>query len=221
MIERMAADGYYGHTRDEILAIVPDGVKRALDVGCAEGAFGRHLGEQTGAEVWGIEPCEEPARVAAGVLERVIELPVEEAIDELPDGSFDLIVFNDSLEHFAWPEPCFERLKSKLAPGGHFLLSIPNMRFYKVLLGLVLKGEWEYTDEGVLDRTHLRFFTRKSMARMFERLDCEVLEVIPVNRRNRLWLKALSALTLGATEDLRSMQFGWLVRPRRPHAPPR
>jgi len=207
-------DRYYRLQREEMQELVPADAKRVLEVGCGAGTFGAALKDRGDLEVWGIEPVEHAAERAGAVLDRVIHAGLEESIAELPDAHFDWIMFNDVLEHLVDPEACLRTLKPKLATGGGFIASIPNLRYYKVLRDLLFKGEFEYVEYGVLDRTHLRFFTPKSVVRMWDRLDCEVLEKRALNARKRPWLRGLSLLTFGATEDIRSPQFGWRVRAR-------
>ena len=206
---------YYTNERLELLPLVPEQARRVLDVGAARGGFGQALKARRGCEVWGIEPNAEAAAAARAVLDRVLACPVGEALGQLPDGAFDLVVFNDSLEHLPDPEAVLAAMAGKLAGGGAVLCSIPNVRYYKVLRELVLRGEWEYVDEGVLDRTHLRFFTEKSIRRMFARLGFELVALQGIHGRDRLGLKLLSALTLGRTADLRYKQFACLARPAR------
>jgi SAM-dependent methyltransferase len=217
------AENYYANERLELLPFVPAGVRRVLDVGAARGGFGKALKDRLQCEVWGIEPNAQAAAAAAAVLDRVLPCPVEQALARLPDGAFDLVVFNDSLEHLPDPEATLKAMTAKLGADGRFLCSIPNVRYYKVLRDFVLRGEWEYADEGVMDRTHLRFYTHKSIRRMFERLDCELLALQGIHGRDRLGLRLLSLLTLGRTWDLRYKQFACLARPTRldddDHAP--
>lgn len=213
-MEAITDESYYRQERLEMQALVPTAARRVLEVGCGAGTFGAALKARQGAEVWGIEPSASAASRAESVLDRVLCCSIESALDELPDGHFDWIVFNDVLEHLVDPEGALRALLPKLARGGGFVASIPNLRYYKVLRDLVLKGEFEYVEHGVLDRTHLRFFTPKSVARMWDRLGCEVVERRALNTRRRPWLRALALLTFGATDDIRSPQFGWRVRPR-------
>lgn len=206
--------GYYANERLELLPLVPEAARRVLDVGAARGGFGQALKARRACEVWGIEPEAAAAAAATAVLDRVLACPVGEALAQLPDAGFDLVVFNDSLEHLPDPEAVLAAMVAKLRPGGSVLCSIPNVRYYKVMRQLVLRGEWEYADEGVLDRTHLRFFTEKSIRRMFSRLDFELLELQGIHGRDRWGLALLSALTFGRTRDLRYKQFACLARPR-------
>jgi 2-polyprenyl-3-methyl-5-hydroxy-6-metoxy-1,4-benzoquinol methylase len=82
---------------------------------------------------------------------------------DLPEEAFDCIVCNDVLEHLITPWQVLGKLAILLKPGGHFVASIPNVQYWGVLKDLVFEGDWRYADEGVLDVTHLRFFTRRSI----------------------------------------------------------
>ena len=94
---------------------------------------------------------------------------------ELPfsAGEFDYLIFADVLEHLPEPEAALERYLDFLAPDGRVIVSVPNMRFYLVLLRLIF-DRWSYTDSGVRDRTHLRIFTRRSLMRMLSESGLEV-----------------------------------------------
>ncbi|RMD49523.1 MAG: class I SAM-dependent methyltransferase, partial [Ignavibacteria bacterium] len=85
----------------------------------------------------------------------------------LPANKFDLIMFADVLEHLIDPEYVLKELKNKLKPGGEIIASIPNIRHWSIFRQL-LEGNWNYAEHGLLDKTHLRFFTRKTMISLFE-----------------------------------------------------
>ena len=85
----------------------------------------------------------------------------------MPDGYFDVITFNDSLEHFSDPMPALQLCKTKLAPGGSIICSFPNVRYIDNVIHFLVDMDWKYEDAGILDYTHLRFFTKKSMERWF------------------------------------------------------
>ena len=160
-------DGYYGYVRPEIQAMVEEDAKKILDVGCAAGMMAAALKHRHNAEVWGIELADDIAQVASSNLDRVICGDIAQVWQELPDGYFDTIIFADVLEHLENPYAVLENIKTKLSAGGKVIASIPNVRHWSVLKDL-LEGKWDYTDAGILDRTHLRFFTRKSVVELFE-----------------------------------------------------
>jgi 2-polyprenyl-3-methyl-5-hydroxy-6-metoxy-1,4-benzoquinol methylase len=142
--------------------------KRVLDVGCAAGDFAEVLARR-GCEVTGIEIDPEAARRAERYCQRVIAGDVEQLDTDgaLDEGSFDVVVFGDVLEHLKDPLKALQRLKLSLQPKGYAVASIPNVAHGSVRLAL-LQGKFRYRSLGLLDETHLRFFTRESVERLFE-----------------------------------------------------
>lgn len=142
--------------------------RRVLDVGASTGFLARVLAER-GCRVTGIEIDPESARQAEEFCERVIVGNVEELDldEELGGQTFDVLVFGDVLEHLKDPLGALERFKPFLAPDGHVVASIPNIAHGSVRLSL-LQGRFQYRPLGLLDNTHLRFFTRESVEEMFE-----------------------------------------------------
>jgi SAM-dependent methyltransferase len=130
---------------------------RVLDVGCGFATTSERI-QQLGNEVTGIESSPEACAVAAKRVSRIIEGDLQSAA---PDAMYDAIVFADVLEHVAWPVGVLKRYLQWLAPGGSVIISLPNVGLWSVRFAHLL-GRWEYEETGVLDRTHLRFFTRKS-----------------------------------------------------------
>jgi 2-polyprenyl-3-methyl-5-hydroxy-6-metoxy-1,4-benzoquinol methylase len=208
--------GYYGQTREEMLAFAPLEARRVLELGCGHGRFAESLRQRNGAEVWGIERDPEVAADAAGRLDRVIVGDALQAVASLEGERFDLIVGNDLLEHLAEPERLLQALHPHFAPGGRLLLSLPNMRHYKVLGHLLFGRDWRYRDSGVLDRTHLRFFTRRSMLRMLEASGYRTLLCRGINGSRAPGLLLLDALLLGRHSDIRFVQFALLAAPAEP-----
>jgi 2-polyprenyl-3-methyl-5-hydroxy-6-metoxy-1,4-benzoquinol methylase len=142
---------------------------RVLDIGCFCGGTGRWLKQRfPGVEVIGIECLAPAAARARATYERVIEAPIEavdfQAHDLLP-GSIDAIVAADVLEHLVNPWAVLQRLRPLLSPRGSLYVSLPNVRNLNVLLRL-LNGEWRYVGAGILDVSHLRFFTRAQAIEM-------------------------------------------------------
>ena len=162
-----AAD-YYARARDDLFALVPALPRgsRVLEVGCGEGQLGRRLCE-LGCEVHGVEVVPAAAAAAARALDRVTCADVERAPLDYPAGHFQLLLCGDVLEHLVDPWGTLARLQRLLAPGGVLVCSVPNVQYFPVALGL-LRGRFDYRDAGVLDRTHLRFFTRRSARQLVE-----------------------------------------------------
>jgi GT2 family glycosyltransferase/2-polyprenyl-3-methyl-5-hydroxy-6-metoxy-1,4-benzoquinol methylase len=165
--ELQARAEYYGHARPEVAALVPAGARRVLDVGCGRGALGKLLkASRPGLEVRGIEPNAEAAARARGVLDDVL---VGFAESPLPEGwpRPDCVIFADVLEHLVDPWSVLRRYREVLEPGGSLVVSVPNVA-HRSVLGPLMRGRWDYVPAGVLDRTHLRFFTRGTAVEMLE-----------------------------------------------------
>lgn len=168
---------YYGEPRPEIQRLVSPAGRSFLDVGCGEGALGQALKQAGAARVAGIEMTPDAALLARDRLDALVEGDITQVELPFADGEFDYIVFADVLEHLPQPEAVLRRMLRYLRPDGRVVISVPNMRFYLVLLRLMV-DRWAYTDSGVRDRTHLRIFTRRSLVRMLadEGLTVERLE---------------------------------------------
>ncbi len=165
--EQKSEKGYYGQNRPEIQELIKSTSKTILDVGCAEGLLSGEVKEKLHAEVWGIEVVEAVAKKAELILDKVLCMGIDEAIPLLPNKYFDTIIFADVLEHLVNPEDVLKKIGEKLRDDGEIIISLPNIGHWSTILNL-LQGEWEYQDAGILDKTHLRFFTRSSINRMIE-----------------------------------------------------
>lgn len=198
--------GYYDNVRKEMLKYLPVNAKRIMDVGCGNGAFASLVKRKNDAEVWGIELMEEEAKVAETVLDKVLTGNCENHIDTLPENYFDAIYFNDVLEHLADPYSVLEILKSKLAPNGVIISSIPNVRFFRTFWRVVFSKDWRYDEFGIMDKTHLRFFTGKSIKRMYEELGYDILIHEGIKSRS---LKPIlfNILVLFTQMDIRNLQY--------------
>jgi 2-polyprenyl-3-methyl-5-hydroxy-6-metoxy-1,4-benzoquinol methylase len=208
-------DYYYQGTRSEMHRFIPSDAGAVLEVGCAAGNFGQELKRRGVREVWGVEVVESAARNAERVLDRVVVGDIADAIDQLPAGYFDIVVFNDVLEHLIDPFTVLARIKTRIKPGGVVISSIPNIRYYPIFRELVLHKMWEYQEQGILDRTHLRFFTTRSIHLMYERLGYEVLSHTGINpMRRRSWgYEVANTLLFGKLRDMRYEQFVTRARP--------
>lgn len=153
---------YYGDPRPDVQAVVSAAGRRVLDVGCAGGALGAALKAAGAAFVAGVERQPEAAVVARSRLDALVEGDLLTSVLPFEPASFDYVVFADVLEHLPDPEAALRRYLPLLAADGRVVVSVPNMRFYLVLLRLAL-DRWAYTDSGIRDRTHLRIFTRRSL----------------------------------------------------------
>ncbi|MBA4065549.1 MAG: glycosyltransferase/methyltransferase [Isosphaera sp.] len=150
--------------------------QEVLDVGCGEGHFAARLAE-AGNRVVGIDILPEAAR--ADAMERYVPADLDGGLAgarrALAGREFDLIMLQDVLEHLRAPEQLLRDCLPLLKPHGRVAVSVPNVANVTVRLALLF-GRFEYTPRGILDRTHLRFFTRKSARRLLEECGYEVVE---------------------------------------------
>jgi 2-polyprenyl-3-methyl-5-hydroxy-6-metoxy-1,4-benzoquinol methylase len=203
---------YYSNVRHEMAGFIPTGCKHILDVGCSEGNFGKYLMEQRGAEVWGAELSEAAAVKASQKLHKVFQGDFKTILPQLPSAYFDCLIFNDVLEHFTDPENVIEQCRPILAPGGYIVSSIPNVRYIGNLVEVLIKKDWEYKSGGILDQTHYRFFTQKSIIRMFATAGFTVVSSTGINptKSFKTWL--LGALTLGHMSDVKFLEFATVAK---------
>jgi 2-polyprenyl-3-methyl-5-hydroxy-6-metoxy-1,4-benzoquinol methylase len=136
--------------------------KRVLDVGCSTGYLSAPLAER-GNVVVGLELDPQAAREAEPHCERVLVGDIETMELPLEPASFDVVLCADVLEHLRDPGAALARLRPFLvAPAGRLVLTTPNVANWAMRLSLAA-GRWRYTDRGLLDRTHVHFFTRRSL----------------------------------------------------------
>lgn len=159
---------YYSYSRVDLLPYIQDNPRRILDVGCGLGYTAEMLKDKYRAEYTaGIELNPETAAEAEKKLDDVYVLDLNKDQVPLKNEQFDLIVMSDILEHLAEPQEFLKKVQELLLPQGEAIVSIPNVSNWRVLFMLIFKGDWRYSDAGIMDKTHLRFFTRKSAIRMF------------------------------------------------------
>lgn len=200
---QLKSDPYSSHA--VILSRLGEGRgRRALDVGAADGFLAELLTRQ-GWQVTALERDPAQAAKARGRCHEVIVADLDQAAPRL-QGLFDAIVYGDVLEHLNDPLPVLVALDRALAAGGRVIVSVPNVAHLWVRFSLAL-GRWDYADRGILDRTHLRFFTERSFVALLRDAGLSVEElvatpvplplVVPPRLHGRA-LDAIHALSAGA-----------------------
>lgn len=205
---------YYENPRKEMFKYIPADVKFCLKFGCGSGNFSESIKNAYNAECWGVEIEVQSANKAADKLHRVINADVFQSLDEIPESYFDCIIFNDVLEHIVDPYSLLKSIKSKLKKQGVVVASIPNVRFWNNLRALAIHGQWDYKEAGILDKTHLRFFTYKSIIKMFNKLDYDIITIVGLNPTQNTKFKIFNALFFNKLSDARYHQFACVVRPK-------
>lgn len=199
---------YYQSARKEILPLLPPGRMKILDLGCGEGATLAWLkGIDRCAEGVGIELSESAALQAREIVDRVIVADIERDELAFPADYFDCLLCLDVLEHLQDPWRVLRKLIGWLKANGTVVASIPNVRYKSVVLDLVLRGRFDYQDAGVLDRTHLRFFTRASSISLLESAGLTVCKVMPHPENVSGISGILNALSCGYFRDMLAWQY--------------
>lgn len=182
-------DTYYQQSRPEMQVYVPAATRQLLDIGCSSGGFGAAIRKRIpGCEVWGVEMDPVAAREASDRLNRVLNVPFD-ANTALPAGAFDVVTMNDSLEHIYDTDGTLQAVKKLLRPGGLLILSLPNIAFFVHNWNLLMKNRWDYTDDGLLDRTHVKFFTADSITKILRShgYTVELVRGLPMGKPPLKW----------------------------------
>lgn len=193
---------YFSHKRENIIALLPDGPHKVLEIGCG---FGNTLIE---AKKWG------KASEIVGV--DINNLSVLSELDEFIVGDietislpysqeyFDAIILGDVLEHLQDPWTALKNVTYYLKKGGICIISIPNFRELRTIAGILLKGRFEYQDYGILDRTHLRFFCKKDVVQLISDAGLEIDKIdFKISPRRKLF----NSIFLGFFEDILVEQY--------------
>jgi 2-polyprenyl-3-methyl-5-hydroxy-6-metoxy-1,4-benzoquinol methylase len=182
-----------------------------MDIGCGKGVTSHWLKQiRPNIATVGVEIDKSVAAIAASVLDTVLVVDLDQGMEALDEykGRVDLLLLLDVLEHLQDPWARMMEFKSLLAPSGVVIASIPNVRNLKVLGPLLLKGEWRYQSSGILDRTHLRFFTRNSVRELFRGAGFEIQQINSTGPLQPARIKSIS----GAIAFLANVLLGGLLR---------
>jgi SAM-dependent methyltransferase len=200
---------YYHSDRTALLRLLPDGARRILDVGCGAG----RSWEGSDREVCGIEFDPEAAERARPHLREVHVGDVERMVPPWPAGHFDCLLFADVLEHLYDPWGVVLRFRPLLRQDGHLLLSVPNVRHYKVLGRLLRHADFGYQHQGILDVDHVRFFARRNVEWLLAETGFEVVRWSDYQHASAKY-RIANRLLCGALGDFLAKQFMVLARPR-------
>lgn len=209
MSDKNHSFAYRDNSRDEIIKYVPLTSVNILDVGCGYGGTGYLLKKELNATVWGVEINNEAAKVAASRLDKVI-IGNFENFDSLglPKRYFDCVLFCDILEHFKDPWAALRMTNYIIRNGGVIISSLPNVRYISNLKRFIINKDWKYLENGVLDKSHLRFFTLNSIHMLFAESGYKIERIEGINNYKYLpILRLLNLLSFGLLSDSYYLQY--------------
>jgi len=203
----MAFVDYYINTRHEMLEYLPEKPIKTIEFGCGNGNFSALIKKKYYTESWGVDINEKAAEFAETKLDKIIIGDAMEVINKLPENYFDSLICNDFLEHLPYPDLFLQRIRKTLTRDAFITCSLPNVRSWGHFINYFFFKDWKYIDEGVLDKTHLRFFTLKSLKRFFNELNIEIEIIKGITPTNTVLFNITNLLSLGFISDMRYLQF--------------
>ncbi len=168
---------YRGESSPAVLRRIPADAVRILDVGCGGGGNARLLSAR-GQIVDGITVSAQEAEQAQSFCTNVYQHDLETGLPPLPaELLYDAVICSHVLEHIVEPEALLTSIRARLAPSGIMVVALPNLMFWRSRIRLML-GDFEYTDHGLMDRTHVRWYSFASGRRLLERHGFHVIEAV-------------------------------------------
>lgn len=203
----MATAKIYNRTIDDIkntqVSNIPDN-SSVLDVGCATGFLGEYLVNEKNCKVFGVDISEQSIKLASNrnCYERLFCIDLNNYNNELfgYTNFFDYIVMGDILEHLLNPELILSKFKSYLKKDGIIIVSLPNISHGSIKLNL-LKNRFEYTENGLLDNTHIKFYTLKNIIDLMSRQNLEILN-----------LKRVYVDIYSSEQNLNKFEFPFIIK---------
>ncbi|MDX2067862.1 MAG: class I SAM-dependent methyltransferase [Haliscomenobacter sp.] len=206
---------YYYNTRPELLKFIPNGIKSMLDVGCGAGTFLNNFNNRGIVRI-GIEPNREASIVAQNHADFIInDFFTQNSINAVKkkyNQPIDCIFFNDVLEHLEEPWQALEIAKQLLSEEGVIIASIPNFLFYSNLSNIIRTQDIRYESSGIMDVTHLRFFSKKSIIRLFTDVNFEITNIEGINPVSSIKFKIINFILMNRLSDLKYIQFVVVAR---------
>lgn len=174
-----------------VLGLINDG-SRVLDIGCATGCIDKELTKKS-CEVWGMDNNREALKKAAKYCRKTIIRDVDVRTNlSVPKKYFDYVIILDVIEHLVHPENILSLIKPHLKNGGKIILSTPNIA-HASIRWMLLKGDFHYASHGIMDDTHVHFYTRDSFADLLKGNGFAILQMIPTNGMCKVpWLYKIS-----------------------------
>ena len=203
---------YYAIERLSLIGMLDRLPGNVLEVGCGSGLSLKYLKEHGATATTGVElrsDVAEAAKLADGV-DKIFNLDFVSEDIPSAEGPYDTVIFSHVLEHFPDPSFVLNKIKQHLAKDARLLIAVPNIRHWSVMLPLLFRGKFEYAASGILDHTHLRFFTKSSAVALMETNGYEILDCkLEVNGPKS---NLLNKLSFGLADGLAGYAVNMLVK---------
>jgi 2-polyprenyl-3-methyl-5-hydroxy-6-metoxy-1,4-benzoquinol methylase len=200
---------YFQNIRREIKPLLPKKMESILEVGCGSGATLQWIKAEFPVKwIGGVELNEDVAVNAKECLDFFMQGNIENMKLPLENNSLDLILCLDVLEHLVDPWSVVKYLSELLKSGGVLIVSLPNICHHSAILPLLFHDRWDYEESGILDRTHMRFFTKKTSVELCNQYGLNATKVLPVvlsNKCSKTWL--FNTLTLHLFQRYLTTQY--------------
>lgn len=201
-------DEYFSNVRRDLISFIGNNNKGSivLEVGAGSGATLLELKKSgIASKIYGydiVDICLDKKE-----FEHFIVGNIE--LEEIPfNTKFDIIILADVLEHLIEPEKVLEKLTPFLNQDGHIYISLPNIRYFKAIYQILLKGDFKYEEEGILDKTHLRFFCKKNMKELISySSELELIKIQSCLNKSNSKKGLLNKFTFGIFEEFLSVQY--------------
>jgi 2-polyprenyl-3-methyl-5-hydroxy-6-metoxy-1,4-benzoquinol methylase len=204
-------NGYFDSVRFDLLSLIPDENKnkKMLEIGAASGDTLLYAKQHGYANcVYGIDLCSiENSHQNDVQIDQFIIGNVENIELPLGENSFDVIICGDVLEHLVDPYSLVHKLKQLLTPNGILIASVPNIREWHIMMDILIKGNFNYQDAGILDKTHLRFFCKKNIKNLFLENEMSLLTCTSNIEFTGYKKKILNRITCRLFEEFLTIQY--------------
>lgn len=200
-------NNYYQLNRKDILDLIPANSKQILEIGCGFGSLGKALTLRQDCAIDGVEINPDAVPYLESLYNNFWIGNIESLTLDASENQYDCLVLSDVLEHLVDPWLTLDKLLLLLRPGGIVVISIPNIKNIGILYRLIFKGRWKYEDSGILDKTHLRFFTYLEIQKLVNGANLKV-EHVSRNYDNHRGFKAVLAYLLNfLIKDINVSQY--------------
>jgi ubiquinone/menaquinone biosynthesis C-methylase UbiE len=203
---------YFTNPRMDLIKLIPhNSDNKILEIGAGGGDTLIEIKKQSlASEVVGVELMEmQNSNQDNQEIDRFIICDVEKTNFDFPESYFDVVLFGDVLEHLFDPWTFLKKIAPFMKKGGLCIASIPNIRYYTAMFKIFVKGDFEYEEQGLFDRTHFRFFCKKNMKALFTSEVFECCEIVPREQlyKIRSKRKFLNKITFGLFEEFLTFQY--------------